>query len=139
MFIYNKFILLRFSPSFQFLCCIQRILCCIQILHVQLNSQEEKISQWSNFLLISICYYMLLQIILDYRSIDYRLQIINYQIICNYRSRFLYVNKRILFELINKSLAFNLITFQTKNPTFYCIIYIQIIYLIFLFIAFFIK
>ena len=139
MFIYNKFILLRFSPSFQFLYCIQHILCCIQILHVQLNSQEEKISQWSNFLLISICYYMLLQIILDYRSIDYRLQIINYQIICNYRSRFLYVNKRILFELINKSLAFNLITFQTKNPTFYCIIYIQIIYLIFLFIAFFIK
>ena len=50
-----------------------------------------------------------------------------------------HVKKRILFQLINKSLAFNLVAICTKNLSFYCIIYIYIIYLTFLFITLFMK
>ena len=39
-----------------------------------------------------------------------------------------YANKRILYQLISKSLVFNLIAILTKNLSFYCTIYIQIIY-----------
>ena len=66
----------KFSPSFQFLCCIQR-----NPSHIIPKQVGRKDFQWSNFQLIPISYY---------------------------------VNKRILFQLVNKSLVFSLIAIKQK-------------------------